>query len=139
MQFRKNDDTYILKLEPTEKIIETITNFAIKEKISSAFIQGIGAASKIEIGYFDEMGGSYNYKTFSGGYEIVNLSGNISLFENNPFPHIHITIGDREHNLYGGHLKEAVISVTGEIIITSLNIHVERTVNTATGLKLLSL
>lgn len=56
------------------------------------------------LGYFDQRKGAYVQKTFLGDLEILSCSGNISLKEGRPFPHLHAVMGDKRLRAFGGHL-----------------------------------
>ena len=59
--------------------------------------------------------------------------------EAEPFPHLHVTLADVNFQLLGGHLNEAEISVTGELIVEPFSGVVERKIDQETGLNLLVL
>jgi len=65
------------------------------------------------------------------------LSGNITTKEQEPYLHLHITVADKKHHVYGGHLNRCIISATCEMIIMVIEGNVERTFDPAIGLNLL--
>ena len=77
-------------------LINTLSHFCIKHDIKNAQISGIGAIEDIELGVFDQKQKKYLKKNFASCYELISCQGNVSLKDNKPFCHIHITIGD--HN-----------------------------------------
>jgi len=119
MKSKKLNNEYILKLEKGEEIIETLAKFCEDNNIKSGSITGIGGTDNAILKYYDREKKEYTPKNFSGrDYEIISLIGNISLVDGKPFAHIHITLGDAEYNVFGGHLGSAVISITCEIAVT---------------------
>ena len=55
-----------------------------------------------------------------------------------PYGHFHISIGDDEGRVWGGHLNRAVISATCELVVTVLDGRVERKPDPETGLNLMA-
>ena len=70
----------------------------------------------------------YIPKRFAEGinYEIITLNGNISRLEGKPFVHVHITLGDQNYKVFGGHLGSANISITAEIYINVVDEAIDR-------------
>lgn len=139
MKFKQINDKHIIKLEKGEKIIETLTEFLKKKSIKSGYFFGIGAVSKAEIAHFNLDTKEYSYKTFNEPLEIISLLGNISTLDNKIIIHSHITLSDPEMKVYGGHLKEATISATCEIILTKINKEIKRALDRTTNLNLLEI
>lgn len=50
--------------------------------------------------------------------------------------HIHLSAGDRENKVYGGHLNSAVVSATCEMFIQVIDGTVERKFDEGVGLNL---
>lgn len=133
------DDGYMLKLEPGEEVVEELTRFAEDNAIGSGTFSGIGAAGRIRCGYFDSRVKKYFSKIFSGDLEILSLSGNLTWLEGNPFPHLHILLCDEEQCAFGGHLFEAIISVTCEIHLTVLKRKLKRATDPDSGFNVLDI
>ncbi len=130
MKAKKVNNKYIVKLEKREEILKTLTVFCEQNTITAGVISGIGGVDTITIKYYDLKQGKYVQKTFEGkNYEILSLQGNISLVDNKPFLHVHVTFGDSDYTVYGGHLESAIISITGEIIITQIDTTLKRTLD----------
>ena len=52
MKSKKIKNTYFIRLERKEKIIETLKNFCIKNKIKCGYFFGIGALDEIELSQY---------------------------------------------------------------------------------------
>ena len=139
MKVKKTKTSYILRLEKGEEIIEALTRFARKNKIIGAFFFGLGVAKNLTLGYFDAHKKSYIKKKFRGEYEFTSLVGNISYFEKQIVIHAHATITDKKFNAFGGHIFEALIPATCEMIVLPLASGLKRKKNKVTGLNLLYL
>ena len=118
MKSKKIDDGWVLRLNKGEEIVQSLVQFCTENYIKSGLISGIGGSDDISIKYYNLEKKEYIAKRFNDqDYEVISLTGNISLVEGKPFPHIHIVIGDSEYKTFGGHLGSAVISITCEIFI----------------------
>ena len=140
MQFKKLKDGYIIKVEKGEELIETLTKFCAENKIASGSISGVGGTNNVCLYYYDSELKEYLPKTFSGkNYEIISLSGNIALIDGKPFAHIHTALGDSDFSIFGGHLKSAIIGITGEVTINMIDGELHRSFDDVCKLNLLAL
>lgn len=134
MQFEKTSDGYFVYIEKNERIMEKITHFCIDNHISNAQLSGIGAVKDTEIGAFDLQSKNYIRKNFKSVRELVSFQGNITLKDNQPFAHAHVTISDHEMNTKGGHLFDATVAAVGEFFIRKIPNSVSRKLNHDVGL-----
>jgi len=74
--------------------------------------------------------------TWEGDLEIVSIGGNINTMNGETYTHFHISVADESGNVYGGHLTEAVISGTGELVLTEIEGTVDRKFDEEIGLNL---
>ncbi|MFX0211235.1 MAG: PPC domain-containing DNA-binding protein [Candidatus Hodarchaeota archaeon] len=134
----KQGRTFVVRLLSGADILTSLTDFLKKHKIASSMISGIGAVSKARIGFFD--GKEYLSIEFNENLEILTCSGNSSLFQEEPFPHLHIVLGKKNGEAYGGHLQSGcIIGATGEFFIIEVNPPIYRDKDEETGLSLLQL
>ena len=137
MRYRKLNRTYVIVLSKGEKIIESLTELLIKNEMPMAYFWGIGAVSEAELAHFNLEKKEYSYKKFKGQLEIVSMIGNLAWLEGKPVVHAHISLGDNKMRLSGGHLKEATVSATCEIVLKVFEEKVERKHDPEIGLNLL--
>ena len=119
--------------------MESTQRIATAENVKLASINGIGACSKIEMGYIDLSIKEYVFKTFEGNLEILQATGNITLKDGEPFPHIHISVANNECKAFGGHLNEATISATFEGVMQIIDHKIHREFNDDLGLALMNI
>jgi uncharacterized protein len=131
--------TYIVRLDAGEKILESLTALCERDAIGGGHFQGLGAVGQAEIGHFDPSANAYDWTVLSGPYEIVSLYGNITTVEGRPFIHAHIALGDNTFAVKGGHLKEAVVSVTCEITLVRFRDDIARRRDGSDGFSKLAL
>ncbi len=133
MQYKKNKNTYFVYLEKGEPVVDILTNFCKEQNISNGGISGIGAVNNIELGAYDTSTKEYIRRIFKEDYELINYQGNIMLLDDKPFIHAHITIGNHNMELFGGHLFSMNIAVVGEFIIQNIDGDSKRTFNSDIG------
>ena len=69
--------------------------------------------------------------------EITSLIGNISLRDDEPMVHAHLTLADSDGTSYGGHLQPGTIVFAGEFIIDACEgSQLSRSFDDQTGLAL---
>ncbi len=134
MQFKQFDNTYFVYLEKDEPVVEVLTNFCKGHNILNGYISGIGAVKNVELGAYDSSTKAYIKRTFKETYELISYQGNIMLLDDKPFIHAHITIGNHNMELFGGHLFSMNIAVVGEFIIQHIDGNSKRTFDDEIGL-----
>jgi len=137
--FRRVGSSYMVRLFKGEEKIDTLKGFLRKYGITAGTVSGIGATDDVTIGYFDPEKKEYQKKTFQGDFEILNLSGNVTMLDGEPLLHLHILLGDREYRVSGGHLFSANVSVTCEVFVKGLDTIIHREMDPETGLNLMKL
>ena len=136
MEYKKFGNHYVVRMEKGEEIMESLKKLCLDEDIRLGSISGLGAAKEVEIGLFNTETKEYKTTVMRGMFEITSLIGNITRKENEVYLHCHINFSDASLNTFGGHLVKAVISATGEIIITKIDGEVNRRFDEEIGLNL---
>ena len=134
MQFKQTDNIYQVYLEKGESVVDELTKFCKEQKILNGYITGIGAVNNIGLGAYDSKTSEYIKKTFKNDHELITYQGNIMLLDDKPFIHAHVTIGNHNMEIFGGHLFSANIAVVGEFIINKVDGNSKRTFNDEIGL-----
>lgn len=122
MEYKKYDNTYMVRLDPEDEVAASIAALCEKEDIRLGSVSGLGAVNEATLGIFDTDAQVYRSRDYAGMYEIASLVGNISRMDGKPYLHLHATIANvTTGECHGGHLSRAVISATGEIVVTAVN------------------
>ncbi len=126
------------RLFEDEDLLEAITQTAVKRRIKAGFFILIGTLKKAKMGFFHQ--GQYHPIEMAEPLEIVSCMGNISIKENEPLIHAHITVSNRKGEVFGGHvMPECIISATGELVlIEALGAELRRKLDEKTQLYLWS-
>jgi predicted DNA-binding protein with PD1-like motif len=137
MKYQRLDgNIWALRIMRGEEIVGSILQFANEEKLVSGIVTMIGAATDVELGFYDVGKKAYHWKMFTGDHEIVSATGNIALLNEKPFLHLHAVIGDAEYRTFGGHVKQALAGATTEVIIRAGELPLYRAMDPDIGLNL---
>lgn len=139
MKIFDTHDHYVIVLAKGENLIECLEQFVAQKNVKTAWLQGLGAALELEIGYYDLDTKEYKWRQLQGTHEITAMQGNMTRDSNNqPIFHIHGTFSDTESRAYGGHIKRLIVAGACEILIRPLEgLNLTRQTDPATGLNLL--
>lgn len=138
MEYKRFNNTYVVRMDPNEEIMETLMNLCKKENILCANVSAIGALKEFTVGIYKVDEKKYYSNHFEFPAEITALIGTITEMNGEPYLHLHLTAADEEGKAYGGHLNSAVISATCEMVITLIDGHVGRKKNEEIGLNFFS-
>ena len=122
MNYKQDEDTYLISLNQNEEIMQTLTAFCTENDILNGQLSGIGAIKDIEIGAYILEEKKYVKEVFPDTWELSSLQGNILLKDNEPFIHAHVTISDHHFNTKGCNIFKATVAVAGEFIIRKINL-----------------
>lgn len=137
MNFKQIGEKYLVKLDKGEVVVEILTKFCQEQQIKNGLISGIGGVSSATLGWYEVETKSYHWIDFSGHLEVTSLNGNVALLKGQPFLHLHATITNEQLQGFGGHLKEARVGVTLEVVIERLDGELSRKMDDEIGLNLL--
>ena len=121
MEYRKFGEKYYVRLDRGDEITASLLELCGKEDIRLAQVQGIGGCMSAAVGIFDPDKREYVRHEVTAMLELISLDGNVTEYEGKPYLHAHAAFAynkDGEAHTLTGHLLEAVIGLTGEIVIT---------------------
>lgn len=136
MEYRRFGNTIVARIDKGEEILESLRELAEKEKILLAGVSALGAVSEFTVGVFDTGEKKYYANNFSGTYEIVSLAGTVNTMNGEYYSHLHMSAGDQEGKVVGGHLSRAVVSATCEMLLNVIDGRVDRQFSGEVGLNL---
>lgn len=100
-----------------DDLLNSLTAFVQEKGIRTGRVQMIGALQKAIVGFYDHKAGKYINCEFEKPMEVLNLTGNVSIKDGQPFIHAHVTLGDEKGQSFGGHLMEGTIVFAAEFIV----------------------
>ena len=136
MEYKKFNNTIVARIDKGEEILEKIKEIALKENITLANINALGATNDFTVGVFKTDEKKYYSNTFKGNFEIVSLTGTINTMNDEFYSHIHMSAGNDKGEVFGGHLNKAIVSATCEMIINIIDGKVDRKFEENIGLNL---
>ncbi|HWB86711.1 MAG TPA: PPC domain-containing DNA-binding protein [Bryobacteraceae bacterium] len=137
MKSRKLGKGTVLIFDTGDEVISTLTGFAKEHRISSAHFTAIGAFSSATLGYFDWQKKEYLKNQVDEQVEVVSLIGDIALDEGNPKVHAHVVVGKKDGKAMGGHLLEARVRPTLELVLEESPEELQRKFDPESGLALI--
>lgn len=136
MKYQRIDNTYVVRLEIGDEILDSLSKLCMQESIYAATVQGLGAVDIADIGYYSTEDNVYHTKTFNKQLEMITLNGNVSVKNGEPYLHLHGAFSDENYTMIAGHLNKAQISITAEIFVTVFSGEINRRVSEETGLNI---
>jgi predicted DNA-binding protein with PD1-like motif len=131
--------TFALILETGDEALASLKAFAAEQKLTAASFTAIGAFSKTTVGFYDFDKKDYEKISFEEQMEVLSITGDISVYEDQPQIHAHAVLGKRDGSAHGGHLLEGTVHPTLEIIITESPAYLKRKMDKGSGIPLIKL
>jgi predicted DNA-binding protein with PD1-like motif len=117
MDVARKESYVFVCLEHGEDILESIKKVIKEERSTLLIVTGLGMISEFELGYFDQ--GNYLRKSYDEPHELLALQGSIAT-EGDPRIHIHATVANKQHDVFGGHLMRGKAWMSNEIGLVRL-------------------
>jgi uncharacterized protein len=132
--------TFAIVLDTGDEAMGCLKAFAGKERVGGAQITAIGAFSRARLAYFDWDTKRYQPIEVGEQVEVASLVGDVAVGpDGGPSVHVHAVLGRRDGGALAGHLEEAHVRPTLEIIITEMPEHLCKARDPASGLALIKL
>ena len=130
--------TYVPVLDKGDEAVSCIEGFARENDIAAAQMTGIGAFSDAVLGFFDWESKDYRKIPVQEQVEVVSLLGDVALGpDGKPALHPHVVVSRADGIAMGGHLMEAHVRPTLEIILTESPEHLHKRKDVESGLALI--
>jgi predicted DNA-binding protein with PD1-like motif len=110
--------TYSVVLFRGDDVLSGLTEFAEKYDVKYAHFTGIGAVSSARFGAYDRDKAMYHIIPVKGQAETVSFFGTVGTFNAKPTVHIHMSVAQSDGLVRGGHLFNAIVWPTLEIVVT---------------------
>jgi uncharacterized protein len=143
MKFKQIDQTpktFMLVFQTGDELAQGLSQFAREQNLCAASFKGLGGLSSAHLAWFSWETKKYERSvTLDEQVELLSLVGDVALYENKPIVHAHAVIGRRDGTALGGHLLEAFIRPTCEIVLTQYPLPLQRALDPESGLPLIRL
>jgi predicted DNA-binding protein with PD1-like motif len=131
--------TFVLVLNTGDEVTKELLAFSSSRGIAAASFTGIGAFQRVTLGYFEPQERDYLHIPITEQVEVLSLLGNLAIGDDGPKLHAHVVVGKRDGTAHGGHLIEAHVRPTLEVVLVETPAHLRRRSDPATGLALIDL
>ena len=112
----------------------SVQEYCREHRITSAVVVGIiGSVKRAKLNFLKSLPAHFKGVEYRGPLEIVAAQGTVALKDDTPIVHIHIQLSNRD-GCFGGHLAEATIFSTAEVVIGELDYQLKRCLDEYTGL-----
>jgi hypothetical protein len=131
--------TYAVIFDKGDELIAGLTQVAREHELAASHFTAIGAFSDAMLGYFDRQRKDYLRIPVHDQVEVLSLVGDVALEDGKPKIHAHAVLGRADGSTCGGHVLEAHVWPTLEVILEESPGHLRRTSDPETGLALIRL
>jgi uncharacterized protein len=129
--------TYVVVLERGDEFTASMSRFVEEHGLSAGQLSAIGAFSSVVFGYFEWERKDYRRIRVDEQVEVIALLGSVALKDRRPHLHPHVTVAKADGSAWGGHLLEAVVRPTLEVVIIESPQELARRFDPESGLALL--
>jgi len=129
--------TWALIFDKGDEPVAGLTAFAKAQKLGAAHFTAIGAFSDVTLGYFDRAKRDYKKIPLHEQVEVLSLIGDVALDKGEPKVHTHVVVGRADGEARGGHLLEAHVWPTLEVVLVASPRHLRKRHDPETGLALI--
>ncbi len=137
MDYRDTENLIFIRLEQNEDLFESLTEICRASKLKvGVLVSAIGMLKQAELNFFVGTG-RYSPVMFPEPMELVSMTGNVILQDDEYHFHFHAVLARRNKETVAGHLSKGKVNVTNELVILKTDVAARREKDDATGLKAL--
>lgn len=130
--------TFVVVLDTGDEVMATLKRFVMQESLEAAQITAIGAFRSAVLGYFDWETKEYRRIPVDEQVEVASFIGDLAQGpDNKPSLHVHCVLGRRDGHALAGHLMEAHVRPTLEVVVTDSPVHLRKRHDPESGLALI--
>jgi uncharacterized protein len=128
---------YVVIFYQGDEAFSGLLEFAEQYHVTSAHFTAIGAVNGATLGWFDPQRKMYKKIPVNGQHELIGMSGDIALYQGKPVVHTHMVLGSPDGTAFGGHVLDASVSPTLEVMVTDDPVTMQKRFDPATDLTLI--
>ena len=129
--------TYAVIFHTGDEAYSGLYEFAREYHVAAAHFTAIGALSGAQLAWFDPARKMYRQIAINGQVEVLSMIGDIALNKGKPAVHTHMVVGFPDGSVRGGHILEAHVCPTLEVMVTVEPNAMHRVADPATNLTLI--
>ena len=129
--------TIALILDAGDEVMGKLHAFATEHNLMASRLTAIGAFQRATLGYFNWERKAYERIPVDEQVEVLALVGDVALDGGKPKVHAHAVLGKRDGSTVGGHLLEAHVRPTLEVLLIESPAYLRRVHDAHSGLALI--
>jgi len=133
----RDPKTFAVIFQTGDEAASGLAKFARENHLAGSHFTAIGALSSVVLGYFDWNSKQYKKIPIDEQVEVLSCIGDVALEKNEPKVHAHIVVGKADGSAWGGHLLEARVRPTLEVILVESPEHLQKGFDPESGLALI--
>src|SRR5581483_7833737 len=123
-QVEEQPKTFVLIFETGDQLASGLKKFAKEHKLAGSSFTAIGAFSAVKLAWFNWETKAYQPSVeLNEQVELLSMIGDIALKDGEPQVHAHVVVGRRDGTAHGGHLMEATVRPTCELVLRESPVH----------------
>jgi uncharacterized protein len=139
-QLEDQPKVFALIFETGDEIASVLQQFSKHQNLGGSSFKAIGALSYAKLGWFNLQTKKYDPAcVLQEQVELLSLIGDIALKDGVPQVHAHVVVGRSDGAAYGGHLLEARVRPTCELILTESPTHLQKKLDPEVGIALIQI
>jgi uncharacterized protein len=136
---QSGERTFALVFQAGDEAMKRLAEFVEEHRVGAARFTAIGALSGATLGYFDWEKKDYKKIPIDEQVELLSLLGDVALADGKPMVHAHAVLGRSDGSTRGGHLLEARVRPTLELVLVESPAHLKKRHDPESGLALIDL
>ncbi len=136
---RQDPRTLVVVFDSGDSVVDGLMKVAKEWRLRGSHFTAIGALQEVTLGYWEPERKEYLRIHLPEQVEVLSLVGNVAQGSDEaPKLHAHVVVGKADGSAHGGHLLDARVRPTLEVVIVESPEHLQRRLDPGTGLALLS-
>ena len=132
--------TFVLVFNTNDELARCLRSFASEQKLASTSFKALGALSSVKLGWLNWETKQYEPSvSLDEQVELLSLIGDVALKDGEPQVHAHAVVGKRDGTAHGGHLLQAHVRPTCEVVLTESPAHLKKEFDPTAGIALIKL
>jgi uncharacterized protein len=130
--------TFVLIFQTGDELAQGLSTFAQEQCLACASFKAIGGCSSVRLAWFSWETKRYEPSvTLDEQLELLSLVGDVALNDGRPMVHAHAVVGKKDGTAHGGHLLEARVRPTCEVVLTESPTALHKAIDPESGLALI--
>ena len=131
--------TFAIIFDQNDEMIAGLKEFSKEQQLFGSHFTAIGAFSQVTLSYFQRDNLEYKNIPVNEQVEVLSLVGNVAMKGEDYKVHAHVVLGKSDGSTLGGHIQDAKVWPTLEVVLVEEPAYLRRTIDETTGLALIDL